>query len=138
MFGTLNHQKQRQPHRLALVLLCLAMLFVQTLGQLHRVAHAPALGAQGALAAHTSEYSNQALSSPTPLHSEPGFFGLFKDHQDLPKCQLFDGLGSAVALSSAISSAQFPAQGLIVSSFYNVFVVERLSHLFQARAPPFA
>jgi hypothetical protein len=138
MFGTLNHQKQRQPHRLALVLLCLAMLFVQTLGQLHRVAHSPALAAQSSLSTHASEYSSQALSNPTPLHSEPGFFGLFKDHQDLPKCQLFDGIGSALALSSAIPSAQLSAQGLIFSAFYNVLVVERLSHLFQARAPPHA
>jgi hypothetical protein len=156
MFGALKRQqasrrparpeplRSAQRSRFALLLLCAALLFVQTLGQLHRATHGAAHGslsqtivsqASVSLADKQSQSLNASAAMPG---GEQSVLGLFKDHQDLPKCQLFDGVGSAPALISAPVIAQIPAQGLIFSALYNVFVVERLTRHFQARAPPYA
>lgn len=136
--------RSAQRSRFALLLLCAALLFVQTLGQLHRATHGAAHGsvsqaivsqASVSLAEKQSQSFNASAVMPA---DEQGVLGLFKDHQDLPKCQLFDGVGSAPALISTLAITQISAQGLIFSSLYNVFVVERLTRHFQARAPPYA
>ncbi len=123
--------------RFALLLLCAALLFVQTLGQLHRATHGAAHGSLAQASVSLAEKQNQSLNTSAAMPAgEQGVLGLFKDHQDLPKCQLFDGVGSAPALISTLAITQIPVQGLIFSALYNVFVVERLTRHFQARAPP--
>ncbi len=139
MFGILRvHQQRRRPGRLAMLLLCTALLFVQSLAHVHRAMHWPVQGAATTVAADRVDSLGLNAVDLTPVHAELIFLGLFKDHQDFPKCQLFDGVGSAPALVSATATVLAPAQGLIFSTFYNVFVVERLSTHFQARAPPYA
>jgi hypothetical protein len=152
-----NLRQQRLPHRLALMLLCVALLLVQTLGQLHRSTHSHRVThglveaslhgnlvqAAPALAHAQTGVSKQAtLSTLTgvslPDSADTGFQGLFKDHQDVPKCQLFDGVGSAQALTSTASMTEVAAQSLILSTHYNILVVQRLTRSFQARAPPYA
>jgi hypothetical protein len=139
MFGHLKtHQPHRPPGRLTMLLLCAALLFVQSLGHVHRAMHWPAQGALSSLAVDRSDSSGLNSLDPASAHADQGFLGLFKDHQDLPKCQLFDGVGSASALVSGMATVPVSAQSLILSSLYNIFVVERLSRHFQARAPPYA
>jgi hypothetical protein len=139
MSGFLNLHQQRLPLRLALLLLCAALLFVQTLGQLHRATHERAHEPSAALSAEVFNVDQTVdVGAIPPSVVEPGILGLFKDHQDLPKCQLFDGVSSAQALTSTPSFETETARGLLVSKRYNILVVERLSLTFQARAPPYA
>ncbi len=139
MFGLLRiHQLPRWPSRLAMLLLCAALLFVQSLGHVHRAMHWPTQGAVSNLAAERVDSSGLSFVDLAPAHADPIFLGLFKDHQDLPKCQLFEGVGTASALASATATVPVSVQALILSTFHNVFIVERLSRHFQARAPPYA
>lgn len=144
-------QQHRLPNRLTMLLLCAALLFVQCLGQVHRALHWPNHGSGSSLTVARADSSDMSFGTVArgdspglvcvavlPVHADQGFQGLFKDHQDLPKCQLFDGVITASALTPALTSALIPAQGLILSTFYNVLVAERLSRHFQARAPPYA
>lgn len=134
-----------------MLLLCAALLFVQSLGQVHRALHWPTHGSGSLLAVARADSSGLSFGSGNrgdcpglrcaagvPVHADQSFLGLFKDHQDLPKCQLFDGAVAAAALTSALSFAPVSARGLNLSTFYNVFVAQRLSRHFQARAPPYA
>jgi hypothetical protein len=145
MFGQVKNQQTKclQMHsptyRWAMLLLCLAVLMVQTLGHVHRTVHWPTHGFGAiALGLQASTILDESLSSPgvAAPHSHQGMLGLFKHHQDLPKCQLFDGVGTAQALASVIAVTPISAPGLTLSTFHNVFVAERLSRHFQARAPP--
>jgi hypothetical protein len=139
MFGLSKiQQPHRLPSRLTMLLLCAALLFVQSLGHVHRAMHWPAQGALSTLAIDRADGSGQNSLDLASAHADQGFLNLFKDHQDLPKCQLFDGVGSASALVGDMATVPVSAQSLILSSFYNIFVVERLSRHFQARAPPYA
>lgn len=133
-------QFERQPtHRplsqLAMLCLCAALLFVQTLGHVHRTTHWSAQGLSSLVQPALADY--QAASALGASHVDHGLSGLFKHHQELSKCQLFDGVGSAQALASDIDQVGVAPPGLILSAFYNVFVVERLTRHFQARAPPY-
>jgi hypothetical protein len=134
----LKPQLNRLPIRLAMMLLCVMVLLMQTLGQFHRSIHWVAQGALVQLSAPSEDGQAKVKAPVARVHVDTDFKGLFKDHQDLPKCQLYDSVGTAEVLNCVVLITQASAQGLLVSSFYNVFVVERLTRYFQARAPPYA
>ncbi len=107
----------------------LALLAAQTLGQVHGVAHAPAVHhgpvQVDAQPAHTGHGGVQSL-----LH------GLFDGHGDGADCRLYDQLSHGdgmPAIAAVVLPLALPAALL---QFLQGQVLARHAALFDARAPP--
>jgi hypothetical protein len=120
----------RQRSRLGVVLLVLALLWVQSLGLIHHVVHAPGLHGPGL---HASGVVQGASTAPDP-GVKTGHFD--SHHSGSTDCRLFDQLAHVDgAVSGALVQFAYP----VLSGPLLALVAWRLVPLctgFQARAPP--
>lgn len=116
--------------RLGVGLLVLALLWVQSLGLIHHVVHAPGLHAPDL---HASSVVQGASTAPEP-GVQHGHFD--SHHSGSTDCRLFDQLTHVDgAVSSALVQFSYP----VLSGPLLALVAWRLVPLctvFQARAPP--
>ena len=105
----------------------IALVAVQTLGQVHRVAHAPGLHA---------DHAHEAHAHDEPGHAASWIAGLFGGHEGTTECRLFDqsplGDASGVVVQLVLPSA--PPAALL--AFFQGEAVARRAALFEARGPP--
>lgn len=117
--------------RCAAVLLVFALLAAQTLGLLHRHAHA---SAPAAVAAHAAGVHCQQAHSPA-MHGMAAAFAVHDEGS--AECRLFDQIARAdAAISVLILPAPVPPS-LPVLRFSHGEAVSRWVALFDARGPPF-
>ena len=108
------HRPRAEPPRWrATALLCtwcaLCILFAQTLGLVHGIAHGPIHGDAGtqaapAVAAHPGHAQGNAQVAPDVLET------LFAQHEDAEDCRLFDALGQQPG--AAVQGAQKRRRGM--------------------------
>lgn len=135
------------PQRLRLwaVWLVLALCFSGTLGQMHRVVHAPGLAALQAAAAlglgaqahghGLSQAPAQGLSDVAHSHAHGWFDSLFGIHSDA-ECRLYDQLSGDPALTGVppvVLPLQLPTAQLRTRA--GEFIARWVA-LFDARGPP--
>jgi hypothetical protein len=120
--------------RYLLISLCLALICIQGLGQLHRIVHAPS-------SVHTLSQDPRHTSGPSETVLQEASAGVasdafFREHQDLVKCQLFDELSCAQAATSSATVFQSAGADLNLSASHPAFLAWAATQYFLARAPP--
>jgi hypothetical protein len=108
--------------------LLLALVAVQTLGQMHRVVHAPAVVAGHAHEVHVHHDHG---------HGVDWTAGLFAGHNETPDCRLFDQLTHGDTLGCAAAPALPMALPVALLAFSQGEALARRAALFEARGPPF-
>lgn len=128
------------PQWLATALLCvwcaLCILFAQTLGLVHGIAHGPIHGDVGAQAtqavgAHPGHAAGNAQVALDVLET------LFTQHEDAEDCRLFDALGQqpGAAMAGPAPPTAMPPCMQRLRRLEGAFVA-RWATLFDARGPP--
>ncbi len=105
----------------------LALVAVQTLGQVHRVAHAPGLHA---------EHVHESHAHAEPDHAANWIAGLFGGHEDTPECRLFDQSTLGDASGGVVQPVLPSSPSAALLAFFQGEVVARRAALFEARGPP--
>lgn len=130
----LSLARWRRPKNLQLWLsgLVLALVFSGTLGQLHRMVHAPGLTlAQGAAHSHSDSRNGAQEHAP----AAGWLAGLFGIHNDV-ECQLYDQLsGDPALLALPLLLAHQPLPAAQLPTQAGDFIARRVA-FFQARGPP--
>ena len=138
----LHHPRAEPPQWRATALLCtwcaLCILFAQTLGLVHGIAHGPIHGDAGtqaapAVAAHPGHAQGNAQVAPDVLET------LFAQHEDAEDCRLFDALGQqpGAAMAGPVHPPAVPPCMQRLRRLEGAFVA-RWATLFDARGPPFS
>jgi hypothetical protein len=120
-----------------LVLVLLAVVLVQSLALLHRVAHA---GGPGAHETHQAHEHHDACAHD-PASSDPAHRNwlahLFAGHEETdPSCQLFDALSAEHGAWSVLPTWLVMAVPNYWLNFYAGQALARWAALYQARGPP--
>jgi hypothetical protein len=117
---------QRRLQRLALVLLT-ALLLVQTLGVLHRVAHTHGIHSTVATQGETADASGQDLMA--------GLQRLWGDHSHAVDCQLFDqSCPDALHTPAWVLMPVMPAYSWLAVTLHECFAL--FERFYAARGPP--
>lgn len=115
--------------RVLLVGLVVALLAMQTLGFMHRVAHGPQVG--------LSSHQQAAPQDDGHGHGVAGLFGgLFAGHDDDSSCRVYDQLSHSDLIGGTCAAAlpAVPPSFLILLSLGEA--AARWAALFDARGPP--
>ena len=122
----------RRLHVAGVVLLMLALLLVQTLGQLHSVTHGLKHDVN-----HSEQVSAAHASHTDHDHQGVGFLNqLFLNHASDADCRLYDQLAGGHAVPSALAATlPVAAPPFAVASFAGD-ALARWAALFNARGPP--
>ena len=140
MAVALHRPRAEPPRWRATALLCtwcaLCILFAQTLGLVHGIAHGPIHGDAGtqaapAVAAHPGHAHGNAQVAPDVLET------LFAQHEDAEDCRLFDALGQqpGAAMAGPVHPPAVPPCMQRLRRLEGAFVA-RWATLFDARGPP--
>ena len=108
--------------------LVLALLFAQSWGSLHRIAHNPG--------AHT-HHGHTAYDQDDHAHSPAEGLALLFDHDsESNDCRLTDGAALFDSLIIAHSQLFIAPVAILLIAFSQVTATARASELFEARGPP--
>lgn len=122
----------------ALVLLVLALLFVQTLGSLHRVLHAPALASvlqDNASVLHL-QVAEPALATDGSPASTDGWAQLFAGHQNPADCRSYDQLSHGDCVPGVpVLAVSLDVPAFLVMLLVGVACARRCAPI-QAHGPP--